>query len=78
MKPGLGEIEMISSWNNFWFSYIKASDLCCDIICFSRAAEVIATSMHALEWEVESVEHINEDDAHYVVEIVPSLLADMF
>ena len=74
----MGRIIMISSWNNFWFSYVKSCDLCCVIVCFSRADEVTLTGMYVFEWEVESVEQINEDDAHDVVEIVPDLLADMF
>ena len=45
---------------------------------FSNAAEVTVTNVDVFEWEVESVENVDEDDAHDVVKIVPDFLADMF
>ena len=73
----MGRADIISSWDNFWFSYIEPRNLIC-IVCFSRAAEVAVTCMDVFERKVESVENVDEDDAHDVVKIVPDFLADMF
>ena len=69
---------MISSWDNFWFSYIEPLNNLCCVVFFSRAAEVAVTSMDMFERKVESVENVDEEDAHDVVKIVPDFLADMF
>ena len=68
---------MISSWDNFWFSYIEPRNLFC-IVFVSRAAEITVTGMDVFERKVESVEDVNEDDAHDVVKIVTDFLTDMF
>ena len=73
----MGRTDTISSWDNFWFSYIEPLNLCC-VVFFSRAAEVAVTGMDMFERKVESVENVDEDDAHDVVKIVPDFLADMF